>query len=129
MAGYRFNPPDCIQDSVSVCDVGQVGDLRAIANRAVPGGLPTGRRLPTCLPHIHRDMLYMSRMSRSVRVLAVSVVVGFLSIAPLRPDDSRDADLERQFDRTVRPFLAQYCATCHGTSTPAAQFDIRSYST
>src|SRR4026208_1977809 len=39
-----------------------------------------------------------------------------------------DSNLERRFNQTVRPFLNTYCMGCHGTSTPAAQFDMRRYS-
>ncbi len=39
------------------------------------------------------------------------------------------ADLEREFARTVRPFVAGYCIGCHAGETPAAQFDLRPYST
>src|SRR5258708_3986166 len=39
------------------------------------------------------------------------------------------SDLERRFAHTVRPFVTSYCVGCHGGHTPAAQFDLRSYST
>jgi hypothetical protein len=39
------------------------------------------------------------------------------------------SDVERRFAQTVRPFLTSYCVGCHGGRTPAAQFDLRSYST
>ena len=39
-----------------------------------------------------------------------------------------DSNLERRFNQTVRPFLNTYCMGCHGTSAPAAQFDMRRYS-
>src|ERR1700733_8095362 len=35
--------------------------------------------------------------------------------------------LEQQFDQTVRPFVTKYCVGCHGGSMPAAQFDLKSY--
>ena len=37
--------------------------------------------------------------------------------------------LERNFTQTVRPFLNRYCIGCHSGETPAAQFDLKSYST
>src|SRR5258708_37802728 len=43
--------------------------------------------------------------------------------------DAGNSDLERRFAQTVRPFLTSYCVGCHGGATPAAQFDLRSYST
>jgi hypothetical protein len=41
---------------------------------------------------------------------------------------SSNSNVERRFNQTVRPFLTQYCMGCHGTATPAAQFDMRPYS-
>ena len=43
--------------------------------------------------------------------------------------DSVNSDLEHRFTQNVRPFLASYCVGCHGGATPAAQFDLRPYST
>ncbi len=37
--------------------------------------------------------------------------------------------LDRQFEQTVRPFVAKYCIGCHSGQTPAAQFDLKSYTT
>ena len=41
----------------------------------------------------------------------------------------RPSALDRQFDQTIRPFVAKYCAGCHSGRTPAAQFDLKSYTT
>src|SRR5262245_7498973 len=38
-----------------------------------------------------------------------------------------EAELARQFDQTVRPFLVAYCAGCHSGSEPAAGFDLQRY--
>ena len=35
--------------------------------------------------------------------------------------------LNRQFEQTVRPFVAKYCAGCHSGPSAAAQFDLKSY--
>jgi len=37
--------------------------------------------------------------------------------------------LDRQFEQTIRPFVAKYCTGCHSGQTPAAQFDLRAYDT
>jgi hypothetical protein len=37
--------------------------------------------------------------------------------------------LDRQFEQTVKPFVAQYCIGCHSGQTPAAQFDLKAYTT
>ncbi|HKE29485.1 MAG TPA: DUF1592 domain-containing protein [Bryobacteraceae bacterium] len=44
------------------------------------------------------------------------------------PAQFPDADLERTFTQTVRPFVTTYCAGCHGGTAPAAQFDLKAYS-
>lgn len=36
-------------------------------------------------------------------------------------------ELEREFQQTVKPFLAKHCYACHGASNPAAQFNLRQY--
>ena len=40
-----------------------------------------------------------------------------------------DSDVQRQFTQTVQPFLNTYCTGCHGGPTPAAQLDLRQYTT
>jgi len=35
--------------------------------------------------------------------------------------------LQQGFDTTVRPFVAKYCVGCHSGQMPAAQFDLKSY--
>jgi len=51
------------------------------------------------------------------------VFAGLLMPAP----QVSNSNMERRFNQTVRPFLTQYCMGCHGTATPAAQFDMRAY--
>jgi hypothetical protein len=41
--------------------------------------------------------------------------------------DSTDPDLERRFTATVRPFVESYCAGGHSGAKPAAQLDLRAY--
>ena len=38
-----------------------------------------------------------------------------------------DAKLDREFQRTVRPYLAKNCTGCHSGQNPAAQFDLKAY--
>ena len=42
---------------------------------------------------------------------------------------AQDAELERQLARTVRPFLATYCTTCHGGAKPESSLDLGQYAT
>jgi Protein of unknown function (DUF1592)/Protein of unknown function (DUF1588)/Protein of unknown function (DUF1587)/Protein of unknown function (DUF1585)/Protein of unknown function (DUF1595) len=67
-------------------------------------------------------------MPRSARAL-FPFVLGCIAISPLFAADGNNPDLERKFSQTVRPFLTRYCIGCHGGDTPAAQFDLRPYST
>src|SRR3954453_17055940 len=41
--------------------------------------------------------------------------------------DPTDAELERRFSQTVKPFLTTYCMSCHGNATPMAGFDLKPY--
>jgi hypothetical protein len=40
-----------------------------------------------------------------------------------------EAALNKEFQQTVRPFVAKYCVACHSGQSPAAQFDLKSYTT
>lgn len=40
---------------------------------------------------------------------------------------AEDRQLERRFQKIVKPFLASYCVACHGGAQPAAQLDLRAY--
>jgi len=60
-----------------------------------------------------------SMWRRSIRALPFLAAISAASAAP--------PALERQFDQAVRPFIATYCAACHSGKSPAAQFDLRSY--
>ncbi len=62
-----------------------------------------------------------SRTSIAVCVRTLSLflaIAGTLSAGPT---------LDRQFEQTVRPFVTKYCIGCHSGPTPAAQFDLKSY--
>jgi hypothetical protein len=65
-------------------------------------------------------------MRRSVTRL---LVVGSIALPWAGAADAVSSDLEHRFTQNVRPFLASYCVGCHGGATPAAQFDLRPYST
>jgi len=56
---------------------------------------------------------------------ALLITLGFgASASPTQP---AAADLDQEFATTVRPFVAAYCAGCHGGAAAAAQFDLRQY--
>ena len=52
-----------------------------------------------------------------------------LALAALPAANAAAPKLDRQFDQTVRPFVAKYCIGCHSGQNPAAQFDLKSYTT
>ncbi|MEP6535142.1 MAG: DUF1592 domain-containing protein [Bryobacteraceae bacterium] len=53
-----------------------------------------------------------------------------ITIVPALPAAQvSDSGLDRKFTQTVRPFLTRYCIGCHSGDSPAAQFDLRPYST
>jgi mono/diheme cytochrome c family protein len=59
---------------------------------------------------------------------AISVIVLLVLACTLLSAPPADSDLDRRFAQTVRPFLASYCIGCHSGSSPAAQFDLKAYS-
>ena len=57
------------------------------------------------------------------------VVMGLATLVPARlgAAESARADLERRFDRTVRPFLEKYCLGCHGPEKRKGDLDLTPY--
>src|SRR5262245_9196410 len=74
-------------------------------------------------------MLLGERLMRPRGLAVPLLALGSIANCPMRAAGDTGSDLERRFAQTVRPFLARYCMGCHGTVTPAAQFDLRPYST
>ncbi len=52
-----------------------------------------------------------------------------LALAAMPAARAANTSLDRQFEQTVRPFVAKYCTGCHSGPTPAAQFDLKAYTT
>src|SRR5687768_1560919 len=63
--------------------------------------------------------------------LAASAVflLGTLSAPVLTGAQKPDSGLAREFSQTVRPFVDEYCAGCHGGPQAEAQFDLTSFTT
>ena len=59
-----------------------------------------------------------------LRVLPVMLAIATMPVA-----GATTHSLDRQFEQTVRPFVTKYCAGCHSGETPAAQFDLKAYTT
>ena len=67
-------------------------------------------------------------LRRDIPVLP-RLTAGIVAILALPAAQAADPVLDRQFAQTVRPFVAKYCVACHSGETPAAQFDLKAYST
>jgi len=65
---------------------------------------------------------------RSVAILPL-IALGVIAPACLRAAEPSNSNLEHSFEQTVRPFLATYCVACHSGSAPAANLNLKSYST
>ena len=64
------------------------------------------------------------------RTIVIALVVGFASQAVMAAaPDSADAEFDRGFNETVRPFLTAYCTSCHGGEKPKADLSLSSFST
>ena len=50
-----------------------------------------------------------------------------ISLASLLAAGVPNPALERGFTENVKPFLAEYCVGCHSGTTPAAQLDLKSF--
>lgn len=53
--------------------------------------------------------------------------VSILLVIATFPAVAATPTLDRQFENTVRPFVAKYCIACHSGVMPAAQFNLKSY--
>jgi len=58
-----------------------------------------------------------------LRALPILLAIGAIPAAGVTPA------LDRQFEQTVRPFVTKYCTGCHSGQMPAAQFDLKAYTT
>jgi hypothetical protein len=57
----------------------------------------------------------------------VLLVIGCLAMPAIFAAGSSDAELDRRFAQTVRPFINQYCKGCHSGQAAAAQLDLTSF--
>jgi hypothetical protein len=67
----------------------------------------------------------ISTFSRTV----VLYLTGTVLFVPGFAAEAANPLLEQGFKQTVKPFIDQYCVGCHSGKTPAAQFDLKSFST
>ncbi len=84
-----------------------------------------GNRVGRCLVRLSK--VAVARLRRATFAVPIFIAVSYTG--GLRAADRAELDLERRFDRTVRPFVVTYCITCHGKEKPKADFDLSPYST
>ena len=66
-------------------------------------------------------------MLRTGTTTLLLLLLGSLTVKAATPDPT-EIDLERRFAGIVRPFLRNYCISCHSGEKPMAQFDLGHYS-
>ncbi len=59
--------------------------------------------------------------------MRLSAIPTLLGVAALSAAGETPPSLDQQFTQNVRPFVTKYCVGCHSGATPAAQFDLKSY--
>ena len=76
-----------------------------------------------------REKIKLSRRVLAFVFLATVTTAAFAADAP-GPNSAANlpaANLQAQFDGTVKPFVGKYCVACHSGAQPTAQFDLKSY--
>jgi uncharacterized protein DUF1587 len=68
-------------------------------------------------------------MRSSDRAITRLLILAGIAVPCMGAAEADNSGLERKFTESVRPFLATYCVGCHSGNSPAAQFDLRQYST
>ena len=68
-------------------------------------------------------------MLRRAFFVKLRLAPGIIAILAIPAAEAANPPLDRQFSQTVRPFITRYCIACHSGDTPAAQFDLKAYST
>src|SRR5665213_2372795 len=61
--------------------------------------------------------------------IATGIIFAAAAIPIAEPASTPAVSLDHQFTQVVRPFVTQYCVACHSGNTPAAGFDLASYTT
>ncbi|MCX6604203.1 MAG: DUF1592 domain-containing protein [Acidobacteria bacterium] len=59
----------------------------------------------------------------------ICILAGTATLGTALGQGEARAELDSRFTRTVRPFLENYCLSCHGQRDPAAQLDLSGFTT
>jgi len=81
------------------------------------------------MPRNFRLNPYMGSVLAATLALPVVLVWSGPSGATGSGKAQTSAELEKQFNATVKPFMQSYCAACHGKNKPQAQLDLTSFAT
>ncbi len=54
-------------------------------------------------------------------------VFAIFAVVAVPAAQAATSTLDRQFEQDVRPFVMKYCVACHSGPMPAAQFDLKAY--
>ena len=68
-------------------------------------------------------------MPRFAHFAAAMLFLAYIAVPATSSAPIPDAELERQFTQTVRPFMAAYCTGCHSGAAPAASLDLQQFTT
>lgn len=77
--------------------------------------------------HMQPGWKACSIRGRLVRELLNAVLLMAVLQGNTSAGEAHRVDLERDFAKTVRPFVENYCLSCHDTETAKADFDISPY--
>jgi mono/diheme cytochrome c family protein len=72
-------------------------------------------------------MMRMALIQTSSPTMLISGLPVLLFVAAVPAHGAAVPSLNRQFDQTVRPYVAKYCVGCHSGPTSAAQLDLKAF--
>ena len=68
-------------------------------------------------------------MFRRILFLTPLLVLGSIAVPTMKAAPPAEAEGDREFTETVRPFLATYCTSCHSGDKAPALLDLKQYAT
>ena len=73
------------------------------------------------LKHRFRGLI---ALTATLTVPIMHLIAGATPVAPVAKPAPTRTELAKQFQTTVKPFLATYCNSCHGATKPQAQLNL-----
>jgi mono/diheme cytochrome c family protein len=85
-------------------------------------GNPTlAEKMDHMLTHRFRGLI---ALTATLTVPIMHLIAGAAPVAPAAKPAPTRTELAKQFQTTVKPFLATYCNNCHGATKPQAQLNL-----